>query len=152
MRQTVVAQPAVASKPKAVAKSRPQKLSLDHARIAQLQNEDAKLMKMLGGYFSEADDESGAQVASPTMPVAVASFPGLDAEHTDLLIALLERDQWQRGEFEALAAARALMPDGALEQVNEACIDATGDVLLEEAEGGWLLNPGSVLAVRELLR
>lgn len=69
-----------------------------------------------------ADDATGLAAAGPAAGVA-----GLDGAHSALLRRLAGKAQWTRGEFEQLCAELALLPDGALDQLNEAALDATGD-------------------------
>jgi uncharacterized tellurite resistance protein B-like protein len=74
------------------------------------------------------EDESNA--AAPTS--VSARFPGLDNRHSQLAEQLLAQDSWTRAELEALADQHHLMPDGALDVINEYAIDASGEPLLEE--------------------
>jgi hypothetical protein len=46
--------------------------------------------------------------------------------------ALATRDSWDRAEFETLAATWKLMPDGALDRINEAALDAVDEPFLED--------------------
>lgn len=81
---------------------------------------------------SRADDASvGHGAASVSSGVLVA---GLDETHTTLLRALAQQPTWARGEFTALAAQLGLLPDGALDRINDAAIDACDEPLLEEDE------------------
>ncbi len=77
---------------------------------------------------------TGAGTAPPPAQAAPASgdvIAGLDAATSDLLRELSSRSTWSRAEFDDLAAKYAVMPDGAIDMLNEAAIDATGEPVLE---------------------
>jgi len=59
---------------------------------------------------------------------------GLDAAHSALLERLMEKDAWPRMEIERLADELGLLPDGALELINEAAFALCGAPLLEGDE------------------
>ena len=54
---------------------------------------------------------------------APSSITGLDLPHSKLLRALVQRRCWTRGEFEHEASKVSLLPDGALEVLNERALD-----------------------------
>jgi len=58
----------------------------------------------------------------------------LDAEHAALLSKLVTQSEWARQEFEAIVASLSLMPDGALEAINEWAFDRYGDALIEDSD------------------
>ena len=114
---------------------------LDLARIAQLQSDSEKLAVLLGNIF--VDDTVPVPV-----PVATASpisssldrLAGLDSAHTVFMRQLLARSSWSRSELEVLARSLDMMLDGALEHVNEACLDAY-DCLCSEGDDPIDINP-----------
>ena len=73
-----------------------------------------------------------AASSTPDPVGAVVLLAGLDAAHSALLRALVAQDAWARAEFEELAATWQLMPDGALDRINEAALDAVDEPLLED--------------------
>jgi tellurite resistance protein len=75
--------------------------------------------------------EDSAVLQSPAAPAAPA-FEGLDPAHSQFLRALLAQGRWSRGELEELAEEHNLMPDGALDTINEYALDVAGEPLLEE--------------------
>jgi hypothetical protein len=75
-----------------------------------------------------ADTSEAMLAAAPGQP----AFDGLDAAHSQFLRALLVQASWSRGELEELAEQHNLMPDGAVDIINEYAIDAAGEPLLEE--------------------
>ena len=62
------------------------------------------------------------------------SLAGLDAAHSAFLQRLTEKDAWPRMEIERLADELGLLPDGALELINEAAFALCGAPLLEGDE------------------
>ena len=47
---------------------------------------------------------------------------------------LLAHPEWPRTDFDAAATAVGLMPDGAMEAINEWAFDKYGDALLEDGD------------------
>lgn len=105
----------------------PAGVSLDMASVQAKLAETAAVSSLLGGIFVE--DEAPAS-APPTVPVG-KQVPGLDAAHSALLRSLAERHSWPRVDFEQLTAKLGLLPDGALDALNEAALDACGEVVWE---------------------
>jgi hypothetical protein len=56
---------------------------------------------------------------------------GLDLAHSRLLRVLAARPSWTREEFAVLAGAHGMLPDGALDLLNEAAIEAAGAAVVE---------------------
>jgi uncharacterized tellurite resistance protein B-like protein len=56
---------------------------------------------------------------------------GLDQAHSGLLRRLAERDRWSRADFDSITAELGLMPDGALDTLNEVAVDSTGEPVCE---------------------
>ena len=78
---------------------------------------------------------TGQPAADTPGPAGMSDrFQGLDAAHAGLLSALLEHPSWTRAEYEVLAAGRRLMPDGAIEIINEWAYDRFGGPILEDGE------------------
>lgn len=107
---------------------------LDPARVRELQAETERVASLLTGIFHSEDEvPTPAPVADP--PIEREAAPpglwGLDHVHSDLATKLLARAQWSRAELEELAEDREIMLDGALETINEACLDAKGEPLFE---------------------
>jgi hypothetical protein len=100
---------------------------------------------LLGEVFAD-DDHPGtipiptptpapAQTAAAATASASASrddlVAGLDAAHTRLLRTLSARASWTRAEFRAAAASVGLLPDGALDVLNESALETCGDLVCE---------------------
>jgi tellurite resistance protein len=99
------------------------RLALDRRKIEDKLAETEQASTLLGQIF--ADEEP----AAPTAPTA-----GLDASHAALLREIAGRGTWERADFEERAAALGLLPDGALEMLNEAAFHLCGAPLLEGGE------------------
>ena len=67
---------------------------------------------------------------------------GIDAKHRRLIAKLMQQPSWSPQEFGDLARQFGLMPDGALETINEWSSERWDDILICDDENGWLeLNP-----------
>jgi uncharacterized tellurite resistance protein B-like protein len=103
-----------------------QGLVLDAARVQAKMRESAAVAAMLQNIF--VDDEPVPPAASmPELP----KVSGLDAAHSSLLRELAAQAEWSRAAFDAHAARFGLMPDGALEVVNDRAFDVCGEALFE---------------------
>ena len=107
---------------------------LDMARVRATLHETAAVSSLLGTIFVE-DEES-----SPAIPAAPTPAPGdlvgvvvgtLDTPHSHFLRELAAQLTWPRADIEALADRVGLLPDGALELVNEAAFELVGDPVWE---------------------
>ncbi|HST48708.1 TerB N-terminal domain-containing protein [Jatrophihabitans sp.] len=96
---------------------------LDQAAVAAKLAETAAVSALLGSIFT--DDEPTPEPAAKQAPAA--SIAGLDVAHSALLSALAGRGSWSRAEFEAECSILGLLPDGALDTLNEAAYDTVGD-------------------------
>ncbi|HVR09558.1 MAG TPA: TerB N-terminal domain-containing protein [Thermoanaerobaculia bacterium] len=103
--------------------------ALDDARIRETLTETDQLQGLLASIFNETAGDSG--------PIALAarkddySLLGLDASHSALLHFLSSRATWKKQQVERLTRALGLLPDGALEVINEAAFAAFGEAALE---------------------
>lgn len=102
---------------------------LDPALISKKVTESGTAAALLNAIF-EAEPAAGhdpeSTVTEPKHPV-----PGLDQAHGALLHALASRPSWSWEEYVSLATAHGVMPDGALDLLNEVAIDTTGAPVVE---------------------
>lgn len=91
-------------------------------RIRQIMEETHTVSGILYDIFGGGDIPEGE---------TDEDLDGLDQRHRTLLIALLNRQQWDREDVERLADACGLMPDGALDTINEWGWEAFGEAILE---------------------
>src|SRR5439155_675999 len=96
----------------------------------------ASVARLLTAVF-DADEPAAAP--SPAAPTAGPAAPvdgadriaGLDRAHSLLLRVLAARRSWTREEFAVLAGAHGVLPDGALDRLNDAAIDTAGAPAIE---------------------
>ena len=123
-------------------------VSLDPAAISRKIDESAAVAILLGTIF-DADADGPAPLTTPVNTVGDAdAIAGLDPAHSGLLRALAERPSWTRDEFVVLADAHGVLPDGALDVLNEVAIDTAGEPVV--CDGATLAVDDDVL--QELLR
>ena len=115
-------------------------VQLDPERIRRIQADTARVSGVLGAIFvdevvapeppppPEHDGEPDGEDASADR------FAGLDPQHGELLRELLAAGSWARSDYEALARSLDLMPDGAIETINEWAFERFDDAVLEEGD------------------
>lgn len=117
---------------------------LDMSRVHLKIAETREVSALLSSIFVE--DEAPLPVAAAA-PQA-GTIGSLDGAHSELLRRLAERESWPREEVERLAAELALLPDGALETINDYAY-ATLDEPFWEDDDPLAINAN---AARELTR
>lgn len=100
---------------------------LDMSLIQRKIAETAKIADVLTGIFEEEDEA----VVPGAGEQAAVSVGGLDQAHALLLHDLQEHNSLARGQFDEMAARRSLLPDGALDALNEAALDACDEMVCE---------------------
>lgn len=101
---------------------------IDAARLERIRGETTRVSALLATIFVEDEPEVPQRTARA--PEAGA-FKGLDGPHSQLLLALLASPLC-REDFDAAAAALRLMPDGAIETINEWGFDHFGEPVLDD--------------------
>jgi tellurite resistance protein len=105
-------------------------VSIDAARLERIRGETTQVSAMLAAIFVEEEPEP-APAPPPKASVTASAFAGLDVPHSDLLIRLLAGPM-SRTDFDALATELRLMPDGAIETLNEWGFDTLGEPIVED--------------------
>ncbi|MGC5016339.1 TerB N-terminal domain-containing protein [Streptosporangium sp. DT93] len=100
---------------------------LDQEVIAAKLAESARVGALLGSIFTSEDPTP----PPPPPPPAADPVAGLDNSHSGLVRALTAAEQISRAQFEQLAARWNLLPDGALDRINEAAYEMAGEPLLD---------------------
>jgi hypothetical protein len=96
---------------------------LDREALAAALASTAESTALLGQIFVEEEPA----VAAPSPPE-----PGtLSGSYRDLLSQLAARSRWSTSEFASLSSSLHLLPNRAIEVLNEAALDLTGEPLLE---------------------
>jgi len=103
-----------------------QGVRLDMTAVNAKLAESAQISAILDDIFTEDD-----AVNLPTPTGVTASSGKLSSTHGVLLSRLAERPEWSRAEFETIAAECRLLPDGAIDALNEAAFEHAGGPLLE---------------------
>lgn len=99
---------------------------LDKARLEARAKETSEVVAILKGVF--VDEES---VPSAHPPLNVAGVAGLDSAHSALLRRLGELPTVGRADWESWCSQCDLLPDGAIDRINEAAWDTCGGPLLD---------------------
>ena len=123
-------------------------LSLDGDRVAAVMTNTARVSALLNEIFQDVEpEEEPAEEHSQ----AENEFGGLDQKHAAFLRELISRPHWDEEEYRTLARQFRLLPEGAMESVNEWSHERFGDLLIEE-DDGFLINSEvkvEILAVAE---
>jgi hypothetical protein len=105
----------------------PSGVLLSQETITRTMAETEAVSALLAEIFVE--DGPAPRPAQDTQP------PGhLDRAHSDLLRDLAARPSWARPDFVALARRHGLLPDGALDLLNEVAMDTAGEPVCEGDE------------------
>ena len=103
---------------------------LDAERIRVIKAETERVNSVLADIF--VDDEP--RPVPDDVPTPASAFPGLDASHARLVEALGKSTTWKRPDFESEARACDLLPEGALETINEWAFDRFGEPLIGDGD------------------
>ena len=105
---------------------------LDAEKVASVMANTARVSSILGQIFQEeeSEDDDGEDIA-----VLGGEFAGLDEKHSAFLGELISRPHWDAQEYNLLASQFRLLPQGAVETVNEWSFNRFGDLLIEEGDG-----------------
>jgi tellurite resistance protein len=106
-------------------------IRIDNRKLADVQRDTAAVAQILSGIF--IDDPHPAE-AGRSEGSAAPSPSGLDAEHIQLVIYLKNNGEVGRSDFEEAARALKLLPDGAIERINDWSFDRFDEPLLEDGE------------------
>jgi tellurite resistance protein len=116
--------------------------TLDLERLERTRRDSEQVAALLAGIFEETPYGTSPE---PEMPADLSEDPeneivgapriaGLDAAHTQLLLLLAEQPMWSRQELGEICTRLGLLPDGALDTLNEAALDAIGDFVCEGSD------------------
>ena len=103
---------------------------LDQRRVSSIENDTAEVAVLLSDVFVE-EPESAEDAVEPAVAENAA---GLDPAHMSLLAWIAERGEVSRESFEEFARANELMPDGALEVLNDWSLERFEDDVVEDGE------------------
>jgi tellurite resistance protein len=103
-------------------------VDLDMNMIQTKLKETAEITEILGSIFQEDEPE---KFVAKLVEECVPTIGPLDAAHTKLLKALVKKEEWSRSEFEELAEKYGLLPDGALDFINDAAYEICDEPLCD---------------------
>ncbi|RAH95938.1 hypothetical protein DLJ53_33610 [Acuticoccus sediminis] len=118
-------------------------IALDHARLARLRKETSEVSSLLADIFVEDEDLVPTVAQAPAVEGGKRLFAGLDVEHGELLASLIAVGRLERERFEEMTQRLRLLPDGAIETINEWGFETFDEPVLEE--------DGDVVVVEHLL-
>lgn len=112
-------------------------IQLDIDRIHRIRADTARVSAVLSTVFVEEtipepepvavlDPDPADEEANPDL------FPGLDISHRALLRELAVAEHWPRADYERLARSLDLMPEGALEVINDWSFERFDEPVLED--------------------
>jgi len=106
-------------------------LHLDHDKVRQLRTASDEVARKLAAIFN-ADTPVEEPAPDPEPSPADNGVPlDLDPAHGQLLVLLIVRAQWTRDEFEEICTDQGLLPDGAIERINEAAFARFDQAFIE---------------------
>jgi hypothetical protein len=98
-----------------------------------LKNDSEKVSKILKDIFAENEETASFNTVNTARN---ASNPlSLDFAHAQFLDTILSKEKWPRNEFELLAKEKKLLPDGAIETINEASYNMYDAPWLDDDDG-----------------
>ncbi|SDG20452.1 Uncharacterized conserved protein, tellurite resistance protein B (TerB) family [Lentzea fradiae] len=113
-------------------------IRLDPALVEAKMRESAAVAALLADVFDDEPDETAPQPPAPVVEVELVG--PLDAAHSTLLRKLAAHPSWSRADFDALCAETALLPEGALDVLNEAAIEVADEPVVEDDGDKLVIN------------
>lgn len=111
----------------------PEGLKFDAARLERIKSETSAVSELLAGIFIDeaiAPTSTSVHAAAPDVKGNVL-FKGLDLAHGELLASILASGSMDRSALEDRARSLRLLPEGAIEMINEWAFDAFEEPALE---------------------
>ncbi|MCI0624194.1 MAG: TerB family tellurite resistance protein, partial [Acidobacteria bacterium] len=100
---------------------------LDMAAVKKKVAESAQISAILDDIFTE-DEQPQIAATQAASQLPAGKVPAM---HGALLSRLVERSEWSRADFERVASECKLLPDGAIDTLNEAAFEVAGVPLIE---------------------
>jgi tellurite resistance protein len=105
-------------------------IQLDPERLRRIRGETDVVSQMLANIFAD-EAASVAHTPAPQSADITVRITGLDAEHGQLFADVLAAGTLSRADFDAKARSLKLLPDGALETINEWGFETLDDLVLD---------------------
>jgi len=112
-------------------------IHFDATRLQRIRSETDVVSQMLANIFT--DETSSSPASKPDAPTRPSRFKGLDSAHGQLFEAVLAKGMLSRAEFDEKARALKLLPDGAIETLNEWGFDHFDELVLDGEEEIFIL-------------
>ena len=107
--------------------------SLDRDLLRLLEEETKEAQSVLESIFADEKITDESEVAPPTgAPPTNGSISGLDTQHQQLYDKLISKAEWACEEMEELCNGLQLMPDGAVETINDWAFENVDAPLIED--------------------
>jgi hypothetical protein len=107
---------------------------LDTSRIDKILEETQQVSSVLTTIFAGEEEPVAIAMPDPQTSNSGGRFAGLDDVNTVLAERLMAQDKWERSAFEVIARELGLMPDGALEAINEWAFERFGEAFAEDGD------------------
>ncbi|MBS0981415.1 TerB N-terminal domain-containing protein [Acetobacter thailandicus] len=107
---------------------------IDMGKVGVILRETKKVDAILAPIYEDEASEIPISVAVASTLEQKTKFVGLGPEQARLLEGLLNQPEWTHSGFEAKARELGLMPDGALEAINEWAYDTFDEELIEDGD------------------
>ena len=104
----------------------PDAVQLDMTAVKAKLAQSAQISAILDDIFTDDD-----AVSMPAQTTTKAPDGKVPSAYGILLSRIIERSEWSRADFEALTADCRLLPDAAIDAINEAAFEHTGGPVLE---------------------
>lgn len=108
--------------------------AIDMVRVGAILRQTREVAQVLAPIYEDEAPSPAQPAAEVPLAPSGSRFPGLGADHARLLEALCRQDRWSRADYEAKARDFGLLPDGAVEGINEWAYDELGDELIEDGD------------------
>jgi hypothetical protein len=108
--------------------------AVDMERVSAILRETREVAHVLAPIYEDDAPSAAQPVAEVPLAPSGSRLQGLGTDYAHLLEALCGRERWSRADYEAKARDFGLLPDGAIEAINEWAYDAFGDELIEDGD------------------
>lgn len=117
-------------------KMKDEKTTINQAVVKEISIETDKVSSMLKNIFNNSlsDDAENYLIIEENANSKSSSFSGLDSSHENFIKSLFLKKSWDHREFEILARKFNLMPNGALEVINDWAFDRFGEAFAEDSD------------------
>ncbi len=109
-------------------------IAIDEGKLRRIRQETSAVSELLSNIFVEVEQPQAAGQPANGGAQPETLFKGLDHRHSQLLRALLDRSGVSRAEFEGLAREANLLPEGALDTINDWAFERFDELLFDNEQ------------------